>query len=136
MKKASPYDDDDILAMAVMAKNCMITVGQYSPQTAVFGTQPGILPDQDREQSHLEDAEDGILSRNTHRLREIALQEIITITARQRVKAAQNSRTRQAIQVNQYKFGDNVEFWRNPWQKDCQAGVVLQKECKLIPLMR
>ena len=32
------YDDDDILAMAVMAKNCMITVGQYSPQTAVFGT--------------------------------------------------------------------------------------------------
>ena len=76
-----PYDDDDILAMAVMAKNCMITVGQYSPQTAVFGTQPGILPDQDREQSHLEDAEDGILSRNTHRLREIALQEIITITA-------------------------------------------------------
>ena len=74
--------------MAVMAKNCMITVGQYSPQTAVFGTQPGILPDQDREQSHLEDAEDGILSRNTHRLREIALQEIITITTRQRVNAA------------------------------------------------
>ena len=26
-----PYDDDDILAMAVMAKNCMSTVGQYSP---------------------------------------------------------------------------------------------------------
>ena len=79
--------------------------------------QPGILPDQDREQSHLEDAEDGILSRNTHRLREIALQEIITITARQRVKAAQNSKTRQAIQVNQYQFGDNVEFWRKPIAK-------------------
>ena len=30
-----PFDDDDILALAVMAKNCMITVGQYSPQNAV-----------------------------------------------------------------------------------------------------
>ena len=79
--------------------------------------QPGILPDQDREQSHLEDAQDGILSRNTHRLREIALHEIITITARQRVKAAQNSRTRQSLQVNNYRYGDNVEFWRKPVAK-------------------
>ena len=57
-EEGNPYDNDDVLSLAVMAKNCMTTIGQHSPQTAVFGTQPGILPDQDREQSHLEDAED------------------------------------------------------------------------------
>ena len=71
-----PYADEDVLAMAVLAKSCMTTVGRYSPHSAVSGTQPGVLPYQTTTASNLEDAEAGIFSRQISRLREIAIGEM------------------------------------------------------------
>ena len=88
------YDDEDILTQAVIAKNLLTTVGRYSPQQAVFGTQPGILPDDNTVPSNLEDADEGIFARQNHRLREIALHEMITVSAKNRVGRASKSKTR------------------------------------------
>ena len=83
------YDDEAILSQAVTANNLLTTVGRYSPQQAVFGVQPGILPDSTAVSSHLEDADEGLCARQSHRLREIAVSEMITVSARDRIERAE-----------------------------------------------
>ena len=106
------YDDEDILTQAVIAKHLLTTVGRYSPQQAVFGIQPGILPDSTTVPSNLEDADEGLFARQNHRLREIALTEMITVSARNRVERANNSKTRDVAVLHNYQQDDKVDYWR------------------------
>ena len=105
------------LAQSVIAKNLLTTVGRYSPQQAVFGIQPGILPDSTTVPSNLEDADEGLFARQNHRLREIALTEMITVSARNRVERANNSKTRDVAVLHNYQQDDKVEYWREPPSK-------------------
>ena len=111
------YDDEDILTQAVIAKNLLTTVGRYSPQQAVFGKQPGILPDSTTVASTMEDADEGLFARQSHRLREIAVSEMITVSARDRIERANKSRTRDSAVLHDYHQDDKVEYWREPPSK-------------------
>ena len=107
-------DDEEILAQAVLAKSVMTTVGRYSPQRAVFGIQPGILPDSTTSCSNFEDADEGTFARQNHRLREIVIREMITVSARDRIERANKSRRRGSAMLHDYRPGGKVEYWREP----------------------
>ena len=101
----------------MLAKHVMTTVGRYSPQQAVFGIQPGILPDSATVSSNLEDADECIFAIQHHRLREIAVSEMITVSARDRIERSNTSRTRDSAMLHDYRPGDKVEYWREPQAK-------------------
>ena len=67
--------------------------------------------------SNLEDADEGIFARQSHRLREIAVSEMITVSARDRIERANKSRTRDSAALHDYRQGDKVEYWREPPSK-------------------
>ena len=86
---------------------------------AVLGYQPGILPDIDQGGAWQDDdtINDG-MSRHAHRLRELAIQRIVEVTARERAQRALRSNTRQSSMTSQLHVGDNVEFFRAPSNKE------------------
>ena len=98
----------------MLAKNVMTTVGRYVPQQALFGIQPGILPDSTTVSSNLEDADEGICARQNNRLREIAISEMITVSARGKIERANKSRARDSAMLHDYRPGAKVEYWREP----------------------
>ena len=80
------YTQDMLLTIAITAKNCLTTVGRYSPMNAVLGYQPGILPDLDRGDALQDDSTNNGVSRHAHRLHEIAIQNMVEVTARERAQ--------------------------------------------------
>eukprot|EP00975_Prorocentrum_lima_P057201 11998724-Prorocentrum_lima.AAC.1 len=39
------FDPQQLLTEAVIANNCLTTIGQYTPIQAILGYQPALLPD-------------------------------------------------------------------------------------------
>ena len=77
--------DAAILDESVLVKNCMTSVtGNVTPYKAAFGRQNPMLADlEPASATALEDQDDGIdgISRHVHRLREVALSNIIQATS-------------------------------------------------------
>ena len=89
-----------------------------TPYEALFGRVPTLLKDLAEPGPTLDDLSGGKTARHIHRLRELSLQEIIRGHAEERMKIAQNSRTRPAVQSLNLQPGDLVEFYRDPPNKD------------------
>eukprot|EP00975_Prorocentrum_lima_P019184 4034978-Prorocentrum_lima.AAC.1 len=51
-------DAQQLLTEAVTAKNCLTTVGQYTPFQATLGYQPALLPDAGLGEAHCDDSLD------------------------------------------------------------------------------
>eukprot|EP00971_Amphidinium_carterae_P154321 3060349-Amphidinium_carterae.1 len=80
-----------LLAECVLAKNTMLSIAGESPYHALYGRTPRLLPEVlDRQGlSVLEDKpDDPLLVRNHHRIRELALENIVRENARRRLQAA------------------------------------------------
>lgn len=110
-----------IVAEATFAKNTLTLIGGYSPYQAVFGYTPRYLAELETpNQSEINDSEGGLvgLSRHAIRLREIALESIISATARARMQRADQSKSRLPAQAADYQTGEAVDVWRQPSQKD------------------
>eukprot|EP00975_Prorocentrum_lima_P041084 8630295-Prorocentrum_lima.AAC.1 len=60
---------------------------------------------------------DGV-SRHARRLRGIALQGMVEVIARQRMGRVLNSKTKKAVQLEEYHAGDIMEFYRALANKD------------------
>jgi len=105
---------------AVIAKNALFTLGKYTPLQAVFGRQPSILPDLESGDGNLDDSVGGpeALSRNRHRVREIAVSAMVERTAIERAQRAARSKTRRSTIDEKYEIGDDVEIFRQPSAKD------------------
>ena len=90
---------------------------------AILGKQPSILPNLEDVDANLDDTSTGPegLSRGRHRLRELACQNMIEVTAQERTKRATRSKTRPAAQSAELAVGDVVEFYRDPSQKEHQG---------------
>ena len=116
-------DNNFLLTCAVTAKNCLFTVGNTTPMQATFGTQPAVLPNIEGCASTLDDTDTGPegLSRGRHRIRELACQNIIEVTALERMARAKRGKTRPAAEAAGIEVGDTVEFYRNPVQKEHQG---------------
>eukprot|EP00975_Prorocentrum_lima_P025518 5364431-Prorocentrum_lima.AAC.1 len=67
-----------------MAKNCLTTIGQYTPIQVTLCYQPALLPDAGRGEAQCDDSVDDGVSRFGHRLREIAVQSMVATTAADR----------------------------------------------------
>ena len=102
----------------------MLTVGETTPYNALYGRQPRLLPN--LPSYPLDDAVDTAghdtpspgLIRHVHRLREIAVQQMVEATAAARVDRALGTLTRVPIQAYNYEPGDQVEFWEKPAQEN------------------
>jgi len=110
-----------ILADAVFSKNALISVHGTTPYKALMGEPPQLL--RDMEPGPLpgdEDAAGGLLgySRGKHRLRGIALQEIVAGTSVDRLHRAETTNSRPSGYDERLAVGDVVEFWRDPPGKD------------------
>ena len=87
---------------------------------AVFGRQPAILPNLEQGDALLDDSgvgPDGI-SRDSIRIREIACEEMLQVTSKERAERAARSKTRRAVQLERYEVDDKVEIFRAPANKD------------------
>eukprot|EP00973_Karenia_brevis_P013138 1782093-Karenia_brevis.AAC.1 len=103
----------------MLAKNCMISVHKSTPYAALFGRVPNLLPDFEKVSVPMtDDISGGAASRHIHRMREIAIQNIVQGTAQDRLNRASSSRTRPAGELLGLKIGDHVEFYRDPPNKD------------------
>ena len=63
-------NNDTLLTECLLAGNCLVAVGGSTPYNALFGRQPGMLPDFP-----------GPAGRDTQRIREVATQQMIEGTA-------------------------------------------------------
>eukprot|EP00975_Prorocentrum_lima_P061785 12881928-Prorocentrum_lima.AAC.1 len=51
-------DAQGLLTEAVTAKNCLTTVGHYTPMQATLGYRPALLPDAGCGEAHWDDTQD------------------------------------------------------------------------------
>eukprot|EP00971_Amphidinium_carterae_P039990 785004-Amphidinium_carterae.3 len=104
-----------VIAEATFASNAMTTVGKATPYQAVLGRTPPLLPSTgiDADDSRGPDSSVAI-----HRTRELALQQMVEQTARDRILRARKAHTRVASQQLALEVGQEVEYWRETADKD------------------
>jgi hypothetical protein len=112
---------DLLVAECSYVKNAMISINGESPYQAVLGRFPQLL----LEVEHVNQAavQDDIgqlpgTSRHITRMREIAIQCIVSSTAKSRLQLAARTKTRVPVEAQQYTVGQQVEIWRAPSSKD------------------
>ncbi len=110
-----------ILAEAVLAKNLLLSVGGVCPYQALYGRMPPIMAEfEPLSETMLDDESAGIpgISRHSQRLREVAVQSMVDLTAKQRIERAAKSKTRKPAEAMKLEQGDLVDFHRPPISKD------------------
>merc|ERR1712026_524797 len=106
-----------ILSEATFCGNAMLTINGSTPYNAVYGRVPAILPSIN--QIDAPDAAQQVpLIRHSHRLREISVQAMVEGSARARLGRAMNTRSTLASQHLNLQVGDEVDYFREPHQKD------------------
>ena len=123
------------LAEAIFIKSVMCQFNGYSPY-AFTGRQPRLLPSS-------EETDVGVIydatgpapgrSRSTVRLREIAIEAIVSSTAQQRIARAAATRTLLAAELHEYAVGNLVDYWRKQDNKDDSAWFGLATVCVTSP---
>jgi hypothetical protein len=104
------------LSEAVFAGNALISVNRTTPYNAVYGRVPHILPDINSFEEDASGTLPGVI-RHSHRLREIAVQQMVEGTARERINRAMRTRTKDPAQA-EFSTGQPVDIYRPPNQKD------------------
>ena len=113
---------ESILAECVFAGNAMLTVNGCTPYNAVYGRVPNILPGIDQVTSPGETKVSiPVTIAHSHRLREVCIQAIIEGSARARLGRALNTRSLPAAQAMNLQVGEEVDFYRQPSQKDASG---------------
>ena len=111
------------MAEAVFAGDALVTVNITTSYNAVYGRVPSLLPNmnQTNGKGELFDPETmplpGVL-RNSHRLREIVIQQMIEGTARARLGRALRTKSLAPGETVDYKINEEVDFYRLPTNKD------------------
>ena len=111
------------LAEAVFAGSALVAVNNTTPYNAVYGRVPSLLPNMNQTNGNgeLSDPESmplpGVL-RNSHRLREIAIQQVIEGTARARFGRTLGTKTSAPGEAANYQINEEVDFYRPPTNKD------------------
>jgi len=104
-----------IVAECTLAKNVLTTIGGFTPYTALYGRSPPMMADfEPGSETKLDDSSGGVegYSRHHLRLREVAVQSRVELTAKQRLTRALNSKTRVATEQLELEVGDQVDFHR------------------------
>ncbi|CAK0801133.1 unnamed protein product, partial [Prorocentrum cordatum] len=110
-----------VIMECALIKNLLITVAGYSPYQAVYGRLPPLLAEfEPVSDCQIDDQSAGIpgISRHHHRLREVAMQAMVEMTAKDRLRRALRSKTRAPHEALQLVVGDQVDFHRPPSTKE------------------
>ena len=110
-----------VISECFLAKNLLTSIGGVSPYQALYGRVPPILSEfEPQSDTQLDDSGPGVpgVSRGHHRLRELAVQTIVELTAKQRLDRALKSKTRRPAEQLELQAGDLVDFYRQPTTKD------------------
>ena len=106
-------DKEILVAECFLVKNLMISVAGSSPYQAVYGRVPPLMAEfEPASETQLDDTSGGVsgMSRHHHRLREVSVQSMVEMTARQRMDRALTSKTRQSHQQLTLEVNDTVDF--------------------------
>eukprot|EP00435_Cladocopium_sp_Y103_P035006 s3086_g9.t1 len=99
-----------ILNEAVFSKNILLQYGGYSPYEALFGLTPPLLDvmsvEGDRQREH------------PMRLRTLAVQSMLQAAAEERIRRANQHKTRPAGELQGMQVGDLVDIYRPTLSKD------------------
>ena len=98
--------------------SAVLSIHGTTPYVSLFGRPPIMLRDMARGQPALDDETGARASRHVHRIREISLENIVRGAAEDRMRQALSSRTRPAGQLQELKPGDQIEFFRDPPNKE------------------
>ncbi|CAK0813698.1 unnamed protein product, partial [Prorocentrum cordatum] len=110
-----------VIMECALIKSLLITVAGYSPYQAVHGRLPPLLAEfEPVSDCQIDDQSAGIpgISRHHHRLREVAIQAMVEMTAKDRLRRALRSKTRAPHEALQLVVGDQVDFHRPPSTKE------------------
>ncbi|CAK0831488.1 unnamed protein product [Prorocentrum cordatum] len=110
-----------VIMECALIKNLLITVAGYSPYQAVYGRLPPLLAEfEPVSDCQIDDQSAGIpgISRHHHRLREVAMQAMVEMTAKDRLRRALRSKKRAPHEALQLAVGDQVDFHRPPSTKE------------------
>ena len=102
-------------------KNLMVRIDGYSPYVALFGRSTPLLAEfEPASECQIDDSGAGLpgISRHHHRLRELAVESMIELTARKRLRRAAKSKIRVVAEQLELASGDLVDFSRAPATKD------------------
>ena len=111
------------LAEAVFAGNALATVSNTTPDNAVYGRVPSLLPNMNQTNGNGEHSDPESMPlpgvhRNSHRLREIAIQQMIEGTARARLGRTRRTKTLAPGEAANYQINEEVDYYRPPTNKD------------------
>lgn len=108
-----------ILSDAVFCGNAMLSVNGSTPYNAVYGRVPSILPSiQQIEEPNAANLPEPGLIQHTHRLRELSVQAMVEGSVAARLGRTVNTRTTIDARHMGLKNGDEVDFYKEPSQKD------------------
>ena len=110
-----------VISECALIKNLLITVAGFSPYQAVYGRLPPLMAEfEPVSDCQIDDQSAGIpgISRHHHRLREVAMQSMVEMTAKDRLRRALRSKTRAPHEALQLTVGDQVDFHRPPSTKE------------------
>ena len=111
-----------VLGDAVFAGNAMITVNGSTPYNALYGRVPAILPSIDQiNNPRGSPSADPRTQHDTNRLREVSVQNMIEGSAAARLGRTMNTRTTMPAQRLDLQVGEEVDFYREPSQKDASG---------------
>ena len=111
--------DEDIIAETIYAKNAMLVVHGQTPYQALLGRTPNVLKEFEAPTcSMASDQTGGENSRHATRLRELAIQQMVEGTARERIKRAEATQSRPSGEMLDLQPGDLVDIHRTPKTKD------------------
>jgi hypothetical protein len=111
----------DIVAEALYAKNCLVTVDNFAPYVGLLGRQPRLLSELETPTISADADDEGGepgTSRHAVRLREIAVEAMVASVAKNRLSRAANTKTRRAGELEGLEPGMMVEIYRTPANKD------------------
>ena len=111
------------MAEAVFAGNALVTVNNTTPYNDVYGRVPSLLPNMNQNEG------DGELSdpksmpfpgflKNSHRLRESVIQQMIEGTARARLGRSLRIKSLAPGEAANYQINEEVGYYRPPTNKD------------------
>ena len=112
---------NDMAVVCFFTNNVLVSISGAIPYQAVYGRMPPLMGEfEPASDLAIDDGDSGIpgVSRHRHRLREVAAQTTVDLTAKQRVERAARAKAHKVSEPMQLEAGDLVDFHRPPTTKD------------------
>jgi hypothetical protein len=114
---------EQTLATTSFMHNALVSTDGATAYNALLGRTPNLLPSIDGTSGEIDDqlARGETQLRHHARLREIATCKIVEATAKNRMRRADGTRTRPALELSKIQPGMSVDIWFDPSHNDAKG---------------